>query len=57
MYIKPEYKLEIISSEDIMEFSPNNLAVKNETFDFGDGKGEVNVTKATATAKIEDLLF
>ncbi|MBQ8839931.1 MAG: hypothetical protein IJ004_01200 [Clostridia bacterium] len=57
MYKTPEYKLEVISSEDIMEFSPNNLAVSNDKFDFGDGKGEVNVTKASATAKIEDLLF
>ncbi|MBQ7761202.1 MAG: hypothetical protein IJ400_04870 [Clostridia bacterium] len=55
MYIKPEYKLEIISSEDIMEFSPNDIATSTETFDFGEG--EVEVTKGTSTADIKDLLF
>ncbi len=55
MYIKPEYKLEIISSEDIMEFSPNDIATSKDTFDFGEG--EVEVTKGTPTADIKDLLF
>ncbi len=55
MYIKPEYKLEIISSEDIMEFSPNDIATTKESFDFGEG--EVGVTKGTSAADIKDLLF
>ncbi len=55
MYIKPEYKLEIISSEDIMDFSPNNIVTTKDTFDFGEG--EVEVTKGTSTADIKDLLF
>ncbi|MBQ4585278.1 MAG: hypothetical protein IJA82_03635 [Clostridia bacterium] len=55
MYIRPEYKLEIISSEDIMEFSPNDIVTTKETFDFGEG--EVEVTKGTSTADIKDLLF
>ncbi|MBQ4584820.1 MAG: hypothetical protein IJA82_01275 [Clostridia bacterium] len=55
MYKAPEYKLEIISSEDIMEFSPNDIVTTKETFDFGEG--EVEVTKGTSTADIKDLLF
>ena len=55
MYISPEYKLEVISSEDIMEFSPNDIVTTKETFDFGEG--EVEVTKGTSTADIKDLLF
>ena len=55
MYKTPEYKLEIISSEDIMEFSPNDIVTTKETFDFGEG--EVEVTKGTSTADIKDLLF
>ena len=37
MYISPEYKLEVISSEDIMEFSPNDIVTTKETFNFGEG--------------------
>jgi hypothetical protein len=55
MYKTPEYKLEIISSEDIMEFSPNDIVTSKESFDFGEG--EVTVTKGTSTADIKDLLF
>ena len=55
MYTAPEYKLEIISSEDIMAFSPNDIATSKESFDFGNG--EVEVTKGTSTADIKDLLF
>ena len=54
-YAKPSYKKEIIASEDIMEFSPNNIRTEQTTFDFGNG--EQNVTKGTSTANIQDLLF
>ncbi len=56
-YVTPEYKLEVISSEDIMDFSPNDIVETKETFDFGDGNGEQAVTKGTASASIRDLLF
>lgn len=56
-YVTPEYKLEVISSEDIMEFSPNNIVESNAQFDFGDGNGAQVVTKGTASASILDLLF
>ncbi|MBQ7761375.1 MAG: hypothetical protein IJ400_04895 [Clostridia bacterium] len=56
-YVTPEYMREVISSEDIMEFSPNNIEVSEESFDFGDGNGAQTVSKGTATASILDLLF
>ena len=54
-YTKPSYEREVIASEDIMEFSPNNIRTEETTFDFGNG--EQNVTKGTSTANIKDLLF
>ena len=54
-YTKPSYKNEIIASEDIMEFSQNNIRTEQTTFDFGNG--EQNVTKGSSTANILDLLF
>ncbi|MBQ7907583.1 MAG: hypothetical protein IJ309_06370 [Clostridia bacterium] len=54
-YTKPSYTKEVIASEEIMEFSPNNIYTTNENFDFGDG--EQAVTKGTSTANIKDLLF
>ncbi|MBQ7907463.1 MAG: hypothetical protein IJ309_05755 [Clostridia bacterium] len=56
-YTKPSYEREVIASEDIMEFSPNNISTEETTFDYGDGKGAVDVTKGTSTANIKDLLF
>ncbi|MBQ7906429.1 MAG: hypothetical protein IJ309_00485 [Clostridia bacterium] len=54
-YTKPSYETEVIVSEDIMEFSPNNIKTTTESFDYGEG--EVTVTKGTSTANIKDLLF
>ena len=56
-YIAPEYRNEAVSSEDIMAWSPNNVAISEESFDFGDGNGAQNVNKATSAANILDLLF
>ena len=56
-YVTPEYKLEVISSEDIMEFSPNDIAVTETNYDFnGDGIVDKGF-KGTASASILDLLF
>lgn len=56
-YVTPEYKLEVISSEDIMEFSPNNISVTEANYDFnGDGVVDKGF-KGTATASMRDLLF
>ena len=54
-YTKPSYVNEVIASEDIMEFSPNNIRTEQTTFNFGNG--EQNVTKGSSAANILDLLF
>ena len=54
-YIKPSYINELVASEDVMAFSPENIRAEETTFDFGEG--EVSVTKGTSTANIKDLLF
>ena len=54
-YTKPSYVNEVVASEDIMEFSPNNIRTEQTTFDFGNG--EQNVTKGSSAANILDLLF
>ena len=54
-YTKPAYTKEIIASEDIMDFSPNNIGTKNGTFTFESGEREV--TMGTSNASILDLLF
>ena len=56
-YTKPSYVNEVVASEDIMEFSPNNIKAEQTTFDYQDGKGAQTVTKGTSTANIQDLLF
>lgn len=56
-YIAPQYRNETVETEDIMAYSPNDIHVKETTFDFGDGNGEQTVNKATSHATIEDLLF
>lgn len=54
-YIKPSYKNEIIASEDIMEFSQNNISTKNGTFEYENGVRDVKI--GTSNASIFDLLF
>ena len=54
-YVKPSYINEVVASEDVMAFSPENIKTENTTFDFGNG--EVNVVKGSSTANILDLLF
>ena len=56
-YTKPSYVNEVVSSEDIMEFSSENIKTTTVDFDYGDGKGVQTVTKGTSTANIQDLLF
>ena len=56
-YTKPSYVNEVAASEDIMEFSSENIKTTTVDFDYGDGKGVQTVTKGTSTANIQDLLF
>ena len=54
-YTKPSYKNEIIASEDIMDFSQNNISTKNGTFEYASGERDVKI--GTSNASIFDLLF
>ena len=55
-YTKPSYINELVASEDVMAFSPENIRAEETTFDFGDGVVK-DVIKGSSTANILDLLF
>ena len=56
-YIAPQYRQETVQTEDIMAYSPNDIHVTEESFDFGDGNGVQTVSKGSSHATIQDLLF
>ena len=54
-YTKPSYTNEVVASEDIMDFSQNNIKTTNGTFEYASGERDVKI--GTSNASIFDLLF